>query len=358
MHILFLAGSLGQGGAERQLFYILKTLKAQGADVSLACLTKGDFWEEPIKQLGVPVYWVGGNKNHFIRLAKIIALARKNKSTIIQSHHFFTNAYSTIAARVIGIRDIGAIRSDAINEVRANGNIFGNFCLHAPGQLAANSKAGIDNAVKKGVPSQRLYFLPNVVESEHFSPSVKTSNKPLVFLTVGSLIRPKRHDLFIECFSRVKAETRLNIQGWIVGEGPLQKSIEAKINILEMENENLKLFKKVADPLSFYNQADIFLLTSDFEGTPNVVMEAMSCGLPVIATRTGGTSDLIKDGETGYLVNPGDIEDIVMHLHLLLEKPELRMKLGTAARQFIVDHYSINQLPMMLEEFYNSIYRS
>src|SRR5438874_13644107 len=77
LRICFLAGTLGQGGAERQLYYILRALKDSGVAVRLLCLTQGEFWENPIRELGVRVVWVGQKKRHFARLARIVTEARK-----------------------------------------------------------------------------------------------------------------------------------------------------------------------------------------------------------------------------------------------------------------------------------------
>ncbi len=89
--ILFIAGTLGQGGAEKQLWYLLRMLREAGADPHLLCLTSGEFWEEPIRSLGVPVIGVGGPPNRggrLGRLGRIIAAIRRIRPTVIQSQHF------------------------------------------------------------------------------------------------------------------------------------------------------------------------------------------------------------------------------------------------------------------------------
>ena len=97
------------------------------------------------------------------------------------------------------------------------------------------------------------------------------------------------------------------------------------------------------------------MLSSDREGTPNVVMEAMACGLPVIATNVGEVSALVQDGQTGYLVEPGSSEAIVDKLQILMGNRELRMKMGAAGRAFIVDNYSVEHLYENLMVLYQSI---
>jgi glycosyltransferase involved in cell wall biosynthesis len=104
-----------------------------------------------------------------------------------------------------------------------------------------------------------------------------------------------------------------------------------------------------------YKIADILVLTSEREGTPNVVMEAMATGLPVISTNVGGIPDIVYDSETGFLIEPGDIDSLVSKLMLLMEDTSLRQKIGTKARKFIVENHSLEMLPSILFKFYSSI---
>src|SRR5687768_9120307 len=99
LKVCFLAGALGQGGAERQLFYILETLQACGADVQVLSLTKGEFWESRIQRLGVPVIWIGQHRSRVKRLFRMLSVLRQERPMILQSQHFFCNAYAAAACR-------------------------------------------------------------------------------------------------------------------------------------------------------------------------------------------------------------------------------------------------------------------
>src|SRR5579862_4193219 len=93
LKICFLAGTLGQGGAERQLFYNLKALRECGADVRLLCLGQHEFWEDPIRRLGIPIIYVGRSKSKLKRLVRIVAELHRDRPAIFQSQHFYTSAY-------------------------------------------------------------------------------------------------------------------------------------------------------------------------------------------------------------------------------------------------------------------------
>src|SRR5215468_4676354 len=96
--ICYLAGTLGQGGAERQLFYAVQALRQNGAGVRVLSLEAGGFWETPIKDLGVPVTCVGEGGSRFKRVMRIVKLLREEPADILQSQHFYANAYAAVAA--------------------------------------------------------------------------------------------------------------------------------------------------------------------------------------------------------------------------------------------------------------------
>src|SRR5215510_2403397 len=101
LNICFVAGTLGQGGAERQLYYMLRELRENGATPRLLSLTRGEFWESRISELGVPITWIGESPSRLKRLSKIIATLRAEPPDVLQSQHFYTNLYVAGAARAL-----------------------------------------------------------------------------------------------------------------------------------------------------------------------------------------------------------------------------------------------------------------
>src|ERR1700710_1521929 len=112
LDITFLAGTLGQGGAERQLYYILKTLRGCGLRPSLLTLSGPEFWEARIAELGVSIERIEPTSSRMARLIRIVFALRRHKPTICQSQHFYTNAYAAFAARLVGCHEIGAMRNN------------------------------------------------------------------------------------------------------------------------------------------------------------------------------------------------------------------------------------------------------
>jgi glycosyltransferase involved in cell wall biosynthesis len=352
LKICFIAGTLGQGGAERQLFCILKALRQSGARPHLLCLTQGEFWEKRIRELGVEITWVGQSGSRWMRLRRIMAELRKYRPAIFQSQHFYTNLYTVAAARLLAVREVGAMRNDGISEVQANGFVLGHLSLRAPRVIAANSRAAIRNAIELGVPSTRLHFLPNVLDITQFKPFQRHNGGPIRLVSVGRLVQQKRFDRLLSLLARLRQQLSIPVTAKIVGDGPLRPRLERKAAELGLWPDVVSFAGAVADINAVYQDADIFVLTSDWEGTPNVLLEAMASGLPVVATRVGGVPDIVEHGETGYLADPEDEASLAEALSALIGDAKLRRKRGLCAREYVAAHHSANQLPKYLSQLY------
>ena len=113
----------------------------------------------------------------------------------------------------------------------------------------------------------------------------------------------------------------------------------------------ISLLGAVADPLYLYQTADVFLLTSDHEGTPNVVMEALACGLPVVATKVGDVPELVQHGFNGYLFDPSN-ESAMTDALVRLADPDLRSSMGRKCRAGLQAGHALDQLPAFLAQLY------
>jgi glycosyltransferase involved in cell wall biosynthesis len=354
LKVCFLAGTLGQGGAERQLYYMLRALKRAGARPRVLCLSQNEHWQERIEALGVPVTWVGESRFRLRRLAKIVNELKNDLPDIFQSQHFYTNIYVTSAARVLGLPEIGALRSDGIGELGANHGLLGRWSLKTPRLIAANSHAGIENAVALGAPRERLFFLPNVVDTSLFTPSSSNDTKSVRLLTVGRMVPVKRFDRFIRAVAAVGARSEAAIRGLIVGDGPLRSALESQASELGLGPDKLSFCGTAEETGEFYRESDLLLLTSDREGTPNVVLEAMASGIPVVATSVGGLPALVRDGKTGYLVDPHDEAAFADAVLDLVNDRDKRIAFGRCAREFVEHHHDLPQLEIQLGRLYEA----
>jgi glycosyltransferase involved in cell wall biosynthesis len=368
MKVCFLAGTLTPGGAERQLYYMLQALCQAGAVPRVLSLDRGGFWEEKIKALGVPVTCVGDARPRWQRLLGVLREARRNPPAVLQSQHFYTNAYAGMAARLLRVSGIGAMRSNGASEVRRSGFFGGWLNLRLPAVIAANSQQAIQYAVAQGIPARRLHFLPNVVDTERFKPSRTSESppdgeqagerkcRPLKLIAVGRFGREKRLDRFISIVHRLRTDFELNVKGMIVGSGRLDQDVgpalEDQAQRLGLWPDVIEFRGDVSDMPPVYREATVCVLTSDYEGTPNVLLEAMACGLPVIATRVGGVPDIVRHGHCGLLHDPDDLDGLTASLVAMAKNPGLRIEMGRRARAYVEQNHSPQILPGHLAGLY------
>lgn len=367
LKICYLAGTLGQGGAERQLYYAIQALRRSGSSVQVLSLERNGFWKQPIEELGVPVTWLGPFRSRLKRICAIVKHLRKEPPDILQAQHFYTNAYASISSLFMNCRSIGALRSNGHFDVTQSGRVGGRINLRFPRLLAANSQSSIQYAIRRGVPRSRLFFLPNVVDTARFKSVAPASDttcsnstnaaQRVTLLTVGRLTREKRFDRFIALLHQLRTGCGLDVGGRIVGptraDQELRSDLERQAAALDLRSDTLQFLGSKTEMSSIYQQATVFVLTSDHEGTPNVLLEAMASGLPVVATSVGGIPEIVQHGRTGLLVDQHNPGELINATRQLIENPNLRLELGTQARSYVEESHSVRRLPAYLAGLYD-----
>ena len=180
------------------------------------------------------------------------------------------------------------------------------------------------------LPSKGIYTDKFEPKSSH----TKSSDKVKI-LYVGRLHELKGLDHLIKAFSDVK-KVHDNVELLIIGGGDLKGDLEKLVHDEGMD-EDVKFIGEVEhlELIDYYQNSDIFVLPSLSEGLSNVIMEAMACGLPVIATDVGGNPELVKHEEGGLIVNSKDVLGLQNSLERLLNDPELREAMGKFNREYI-----------------------
>jgi len=361
LRLCFLAGTLEHGGAERQLFYILQALRQAGNTPRLLSLDRGEFWEERIRSLGVAVICVGAEPSRLKRLFRVVKEVRKDPPDVLQSQHFYANTYVGLAARLHRAHGIGAMRNNGRTEVSESGHLGGWLNLRCPETIAANSHAAIQYTVAQGIPASRLCFLPNVVDTERFQPASELPNDPITLVAVGRLVKQKRLERFITILGRLRTDYHLNVRGLIVGPGcqneDLRPELEHHARQLGLFPDVVQFLGGVPDTRAVYRESAVCVLTSDHEGTPNVLLEAMASGLPVVAARVGGVAEIVRHGQTGFLLAPDDVEGFAAALARLVKDVGLRAQMGQRARGFVEANHSLHLLPTYLNRLYGMALR-
>lgn len=353
--VCFIVGTLGRGGAEKQLLYMLKALKNAFVETRVLCLTKGEAYEEQIKSLGVPIEWVGESSNRLVRLLTIIKKLRGNSTDILQSSHFYTNIYAGLAGKILKIPSIGAIRNDLLSELRSHKRL-GKWQISLPKILIANSRRACEHTVETGISPEKIIFVQNVVDSIRIeSEQIPDSKSVLKIIFVGRLVNQKRPERFIKLASvLINKFPNISFKFQIAGDGVLRNELEELAKNLNLSSENLEFAGVQSNIYEIYKEADILISTSEHEGTSNVILEAMSFGIPVIATKVGGTPEIL-DETRGVLIEPGNEEQLIEAATKLILDAKLRKHLGKEGKRYIENNHSLKSLQKQLIKVYENL---
>ena len=216
--------------------------------------------------------------------------------------------------------------------------------------LTGNSRAAnADYARWIGVDESRVKLVPNAIDSETLAlrhpDSLLELRRQLgvapdtpVILGVFRLNEEKRPVLFVETFAAVVARVP-GARAFVAGVGPFEEAMRKRIGELKLQ-ASLTLLGRREDVPQLMQISSLLLLTSNFEGMPNVVMEAQAVGIPVVAPNVGGVSDCMIDGQTGYLVERDDIDGFARRCVELLENDDLRTRFGANGAAYMRHSFS------------------
>ena len=172
---------------------------------------------------------------------------------------------------------------------------------------------------------------------------------------MGRLDKNKRPERFVRLASILTEQfPHAELQFQIAGDGEKRFELETTAELLDLGSDKLTFLGDCADMHSVYAGADILVSTSEREGTPNVVLEAMAHGLPVVATAVGGTRDLVTDGR-GLLVEPGDETALVKAAADLILNKDTRSRIGTEGLRYVRANHSLGALQKHLLKIYEGL---
>lgn len=296
---IFFIGTLLEGGAERVISILTKEL-ADEKDTKVSIVLwydKDTFYQISPKVNLIKIPQMSGNNNFFQNLLWFRKFLKKEKGVLISFLASF-NMLAIVAHLFVKTPIIVADRSDPsrvptnyfIRKIRDILYIFADGVVL---QTKQNSR------YFSHITSSKKTVIYNPILLGDRNGIALSTNKKKKIVSVGRLIPLKNHELLINAFSLI-IKKYPDYELWIYGEGMLRAHLEEIIKRLDLSKRiylpgnSKKVYEEICD-------AEIFVLSSNYEGMPNALLEAMCLGLPVISTKVSGASDIIKDGENGYL---------------------------------------------------------
>jgi len=356
MNVLFLAPSLGLGGAEKQLVVWADMLQRDlGLRVSAACLDQSRTQRLAVlKELGVPVVIAGTDRSIARRIGQVVSFARENKAQIVHAFSFYLAPLAIVTAMAVKATPAASFQGDGVADldVGAMRRVSG---LHLVEFFTSNSHEAIAR-IRTHLPKDAfLQYVPNLVTQPAVAVQRSADDQPaIIALVVARLDENKRVDVFVEALARAR-QVEPRLRGVIVGDGPERERLESLARQHGLLGSGVEFLGLLPDPSSCYAVADIFVHLARSEGTPNVVLEAMAAGLPVVVTPAGEVRRIVRSGENGLLVSFDDVSSVADCLVSLARSTELRQRLGTRAQTEVLADYGLRRVKDSLERFYAAV---
>jgi glycosyltransferase involved in cell wall biosynthesis len=212
---------------------------------------------------------------------------------------------------------------------------------------------------QQGIPAKKRIIIPNGVDTERFTPvselqkiqirtELRLPLKALIVVYLGRLVEEKHTDYLFKVWNDVRLAIP-DAHLVIVGSGPEESRLK------ELSMAGVLFVGQSSDTVRYLQAADLFVLPSSTEGLSGSLLEAMSTGIPVLATSVGGTPDVIQHGLNGYLIPSDNLNRLKQGLQTLLSDNDLRMRLGSNARLRILADYSLDQVAERLATLYHRL---
>ncbi len=188
-------------------------------------------------------------------------------------------------------------------------------------------------------PDSEFHYIPNGVETDRFVPIERPENPKVKILFIGRLIPRKGFQRVIKALPRVRELARVPFEVEVVGTGAHQSELDSLAQGLGVSDSIRYAGMVPYDQLEkSYQYADIFILTSLSEGMPSVILEAMGCGLPVIASNVGGNNEIVHEGENGFLIDGDNTDRLAEKIALLINDKNLRNAMGSKSREYALQY--------------------
>jgi glycosyltransferase involved in cell wall biosynthesis len=351
---------LARGGAERQALLLAHRLRARGVDIEVVAEDARGGNGTPVgsecrtlvrtprvRHVSTAIFWA--------RVAARLWRRRREVGVLHMVGVDSEKAAFVPIARRLGLGTVVKIMlagegGDLENLGRGVERRAKLAALLAVDRFVAVSERIVRDLVALGVPPERIVRVPNGVDVDRFAASRRAARRALgarvpvretdrVVLSAGRLVPQKAFDGLLRAFAEAAAsrpETRLVV----LGDGPERARLVEQTARLGLA-ARVHFPGHVPDPSVLLAGADLFVLGSRSEGLSNALLEAMAAGLPVVATRTSGTEDALRDGVDGVIVEPGDERGLARAMGALLDEPDRAAAFGEAARRRVREKFSI-----------------
>jgi L-malate glycosyltransferase len=362
--VVMMVRELGWGGGiERDVSKYARHLPQFGIDPHVICFTSGGTRFEEIKAAGIPIATLpltSFRSRSTWRVA--IALRRYIMEHGIEIVHAFdltTDCFATLTRNITRPKAVITSHLWCRDMLDRKSQFALSVSDKLSSALFANCDAVADDLHRNwGVPTRKLHVCHNGYESTEFNPHgrvrpVELKDASVVFGTVAVFREEKNLSMLIDAFAETLA-TVPKAKLLLVGDGPLRKELEVQVNTRGI-SDSVVFAGATSTPANWMRAIDVYVIPSRSEAFSNSLLEAMACGCCPIGSDVGGTSELIRHGEAGFLFESNKEAELVSYMRTLATNSELRDRMGRSAQQRVQSLYSIDISAKQLATIYRTV---
>lgn len=353
MRVVLVINQLTHAGAETQLMALAGALRARGDEVGLLSILPNEAFADQVAALGIPVAETSlrPGLRSLSAITGGVRVLRAWRPDAVVSFLFQADMLARVAGTLTGVPVIiSSIRNERF-EREAHHRITrltDRLCT----LTTTNSHLAAEALVRRRVvPRHRLVVVPNGIAAPPLVPddgrreraraALGVGHDEFLWLAAGRLEAQKDYPTLLRAMARCAGGDRRPVLR-VAGQGALGGALEALAATLGI-GDRVGFLGLRTDVPDLLGAADALVLSSAFEGLPNVVLEAMAAGRPVVASRVGGVPELVADGVTGRLVTPGDPEELAMAMEAVMALPEQdRAAMGAEGARVVAERYSLD----------------
>jgi glycosyltransferase involved in cell wall biosynthesis len=355
---LFLMANTGDaGGTERQFAVMAEALGHGSFRLETGCLRRrGSFFDNLPEIQEFPL---GGSFASWQAQRSRLALARhlrRKKIAVAHSFDFYTNLMLLPVARLAGIPvRIGSMRQlgDRLSSLQTRALV--RTLRWFADRIVCNSRAAAARLVELGIPPRQPVVIPNALPEDCFRPVAPALPRHADTLRIGLVARMnetvKNHPAILRA-TAVLLKDFPALEVVLAGDGRLRPELEKMAADLGIAG-SVRFLGERRDIPAVLASLNISVLTSFSESLPNAILEAMAAGLPVVSTRVGGSPEVVRHGETGFLVDSGNEAQLVEALRTLLQNESLRKQFGAQGRSVARAQFGVASIQKQYEDLYS-----
>lgn len=366
MRLVQFTRSFHIGGTEVQVLELLRGLppsyQLQVSVLEDAGPLMGAVWKMGYAAEAFPLKGSVAQANTAYQVMRMARWLKSNRVDLVHVHDFYSTLIAVPAAKLAGTKVIVGRLDLSHWQGKARRAVHSRLTAMAD-HVVANAEAIRRMLVEEeGLPASRVSVIHNGLDLARFdvrmreglkAPLPDTGDSPVI-VHVANMNHPvkRQEDLLLALAMLHHGGTP--VQAFLVGDGPRRKGLEKLAAELGV-SDTVHFLRHRTDVAAIYARATLGVLCSSAEGMSNAVMEGMAAGLPMVVTRVGGNTDLVRDGERGLVVPAERPAQLAQAINQLLSSPEKARRMGRAARDFVARELSLERLIRLHDALYQRV---